>query len=215
MSKVIKQLVEKFDSLPVRARLLATFVCILVVAFVVDALWISVNFNRANQLKSEISQTELTMQSLIESQTEINRSFSQNKYNPFHERIGDVEKQIQILQNQLKKKSAYLIKPEEMGSILSEIFQHSKRLKLVSLEKKPIEVLFEDEKKESVLLYRHSFELAFEGGYSDTQKFIEQLEKMPQKVSFEAFDYSVGIYPLSVTTLKVSTLSLNRKWIGG
>ncbi|MCW8999639.1 MAG: hypothetical protein OQK04_13105, partial [Kangiellaceae bacterium] len=118
--------------------------------------------------------------------------------------------------------TSHLVAPSEMVEVLREIIQRSRKLKLISLTKQLPLPLFEQSDEQTknnqqpqLQLYRHSVELVLDGNFKETQKFLEQLEKMEQQVEFNHFRFQVDQYPKSMVTLVVSTVSFERKWIGG
>jgi len=220
MNERLTEIIRKFDELPIRMRGLLTFVAIMLVGLIVDSLWIADNFNQSKQLNAQIKQVENTVNELINAQTELNENVVKQRNHPLLKQIRLVEEQIQKSKLALEEKTINLIKPESMSNVLGDIILRSKKLKLVSLIKQPPQALFDDQnedksEKPQVQMYRHLVELILEGQYKDTQDFLSLIESMPQKINFERFEYEVEDYPQSKVKIVVSTLSLDRKWIGG
>jgi MSHA biogenesis protein MshJ len=132
-----------------------------------------------------------------------------------------VLKEILSKSKNLKLISLKTYQPQVLFKTTEEIqkekeIQLSKTLTLVSSKKTASEEeLLNTRSDDSPKIYRHPLEIVFEGGYVETQAFINELESIPQKINFDSFEYSVQEYPRSKITLKVSTLSLSRKWISG
>jgi MSHA biogenesis protein MshJ len=220
MNDRLMKMIEKFNALAIRMRILFTLVAIMLVAMIVDSLWIAENFNQVEKLSAEIVQTENRINDLIRAQNELNNNVVKQRNHPLLKQLNQVEKQIEKSKLVLEEKTINLVKPESMSKVLGDIILRSKNLKLISLTKQAPQALFENgqsEKSENpkVQIYRHLVELVLEGQYKDTQRFLSLIEDMPQKLNFESFEYEVKNYPQSKVKLVVSTLSLDRKWIGG
>jgi MSHA biogenesis protein MshJ len=220
MNERLKEMIAKFDALPIRIRCLFTFVAIMLLGLIVDTLWIAENFNKAKQLNTKIVAAESTIKDLIQTQNDLNNNVLKQRNHPILKKLTLLEQQIKQSKLALEEKTIHLVKPEYMSAVLGDIISRSKNLKLISLTKQPPQVLFENKEEQSsekpkIQMYRHLVELVLEGQYKDTQSFLVDIEEMPQKLNFESFEYKVENYPQSKVKLVVSTLSLDKKWIGG
>lgn len=63
------------------------------------------------------------------------------------------------------------------------------------------------------LLYRHGVELAVRGNYLDMVSYMDALEAMPAQLIWSKASLSVEDYPNARLTLRVYTLSLDKKWM--
>ncbi len=63
------------------------------------------------------------------------------------------------------------------------------------------------------LLYRHGVELAVSGNYLDMVRYMEALEAMPAQLIWSKASLTVDEYPNARLTLRVYTLSLDKKWM--
>lgn len=216
MNEKIVTAIEKFDQLPIRMRLLITLVAIMTLGLAVDSLWVASNSQNAKLLKDQITQVDKTIIEIINAQNELNANVVNQRNHPVKKQLAQVQEQIKTIKLELQEKTINLVKPELMSSVLGDIIQRTNKLKLISLIKQPPQALFDtNDKQQKVQMYRHLIELVLRGKYSDTQHFLSQLENMPQKINFENFEYEVEEYPNSIIRLTVSTLSLDKKWIGG
>lgn len=221
MKDKLLKIIDRFDQQAIRIRLLLTLVLMAVFAMLVDFLWLADNFKQAESLRAEIVQTDKIIDELIISQTQLNENVVNAKNHPLLKDIEETNQQIEHFKALLEQKTINLIKPEIMSTVLNEILQHSKKLKLLSLTKQaPIELfsqkdLAPEDNTKQLQIYRHLVHITFEGQYDDTESFIRLLEDMPQKVNFESLTYEVDEYPLARIILVVSTLSFDEEWIGG
>lgn len=222
MMDKLTDMLEKFDVLPIRTRLMITFASILLVFVVFELAWYGPTDTQTKTTKQKIESIDQQIESTTQMLAELNKGVFNERNNPKRMQLASLEKQITDVQDELERRTRSLVRPQAMANLLKEIIDNSKQLKLVSLEKQAPIPLYEQQADENneqkinqVQMYRHPMVMTFEGSYGDTQKFLNQLEAMKQKVNFESFEFAVENYPKSKVTLVVSTYSLTRKWIGG
>ncbi len=221
MNEKFTQLNEKFCELEVRIRLLVTFAGALLIGLIIDLAWLSPSSNELQRIETETAQFEKQIQDTLSAQAALNASIRDQKNHPKRKQRDRLKAQTLEAKTLLEEKTENLVSPAEMTAVLRDIISGSKNLDLVSLTKSQPVPIFEesDDKKQTgepqIQLYQHTVEIVLKGSFANTQKFIESLEDMPQKVSFDQFQFNVESYPNSEVRLLVSTLSFNKKWIGG
>ncbi|MGX5172410.1 hypothetical protein ACUR5C_00115 [Aliikangiella sp. IMCC44653] len=218
MLSKLKTYIAKFDQLESRKRLFITFSFLIICVLLVDLFWLNKIRTQIKQSNQQITQLETQINELNLAQQALNQGVYAQRNDPKYRQLAAIDKEIAVVSKQLSERAYNLVKPQDMAPLLKSILESSTQLKLVSLKKLPPKALLTDKsqtKDESVQMYKHAMVMTFEGGFNATQNFIKQLEAMPQQVNFERLDYSVENYPKSLVTLEVSTVSMQRKWIGG
>ena len=222
MKDKFSQLVAKFGALELRMRLMLTFAAAMFVALIIDLFWLTPLNQDIDRVQANIQQIERQINETLETQEQLNLSIANQRNHPKVKQLAQLKIQIEQAKSLLKEKTNHLVAPSEMVDVLKEIIGRSSKLKLISLTKQPPLPLFEKNEEQSNIneqpqlqLYRHSVELLLDGNFKETQKFLEQLEKMEQQVEFNHLRFQVEQYPKSMVTLVVSTVSFERKWIGG
>lgn len=129
------------------------------------------------------------------------------------------------LDGRVKELGSRLVRPEQMNGLLERLLARHAGLRLVSLKTlaptsaikpaTPAEAKGNADKPEARVfdLYRHGVEIRLEGSYAELQSYLEQLERMPQRLLWEQLDYRVIDYPRAEMTLTVFTLSPERTWL--
>jgi MSHA biogenesis protein MshJ len=118
-----------------------------------------------------------------------------------------------------------LISPQQMSQLLTAILQNDTRLKLVSLENTPSEVLVnsvvaaDGEVSDEVLragvqVFKHGFRMVFEGNYLETIRYLRSLEELDGNFFWDSLDFDLAAYPNGRITLDIYTLSTEEGWIG-
>ena len=62
-------------------------------------------------------------------------------------------------------------------------------------------------------IYQHGIELRMAGSYNDLLIYLEELERMPQRLMWNSVSLTVEKYPRNIMVLRVYTLSLDRSWL--
>jgi MSHA biogenesis protein MshJ len=62
-------------------------------------------------------------------------------------------------------------------------------------------------------IFQHGVEIRLAGSYNDLLDYLAELERMPQRVMWNSATLSVEKYPRNILTLRIYTLSLDRKWL--
>lgn len=62
-------------------------------------------------------------------------------------------------------------------------------------------------------IYQHGIEIRLAGSYGDLLKYVEDIERSPQRVMWNSLGLTVEKYPRNILVLRVYTLSLDRKWL--
>ncbi|MBV1909450.1 MAG: hypothetical protein KUG78_09010 [Kangiellaceae bacterium] len=220
----LKNLPESFNSIELRMRVLFSLVAITLCFLLFDLFWYSDAEQEIKNINSKITASQSQTDELLEMQNSFNSSIVKKRNDPRIKSIQKIEQQINEIRNALKEKTVNLVPPELMANVITEIIRSSRSLKLQSLIKQDTVELSDinqpiENKKEqddqTIKLYRHSIEVVLLGDYVATFEFLKNLEEMEKKVAFDRLDYSVDKYPNAEVTLIVSTLSLEKGWIGG
>jgi len=221
MEAKLKHYQSLFDALPVRMRILFFIALVMLLLLIIDLLWLSPVANQIKKEQQQINNINLQVGELANKQMQLNQQLMAIKNSETQKLIKQVDSQIAALKSSLDKSTINLISPDEMVSILKSIIESFAKLKLVKLEKQPatpleLEGLNQSEGEQlPVRLYRHSLIIELEGNFHSTQKFLQAVENLPRRLQFDRFDYQVDRYPRAKISLQVSTLSLDKEWIGG
>ncbi len=208
--------IEKFNQLELRMRIMLTLAVTLLLSLALDSIWLTPKFNAIKEQQQQLQDLDQKILSATEAEASLFHSLNNLNQDPKKLQLVSLKASIASTRLQLEERALNLVNPEDMAAVLREIIHRRGKLKLLSLSKKPVQLLFESQVEEDPLkVYRHPIEIQFSGNFQDTRLFIQALEQMPKKVAFDDFTFSVDTYPRSHIRLVVSTLSFDRKWIGG
>ncbi|MCQ1057122.1 MSHA biogenesis protein MshJ [Photobacterium sp. DNB23_23_1] len=128
------------------------------------------------------------------------------------EQISELERQNTDFDALLDGRVSSLVTPAKMSALMEQVLQHSRKLKLLSLESLPPVQLVGGEDQGYFI---HPVRLTLRGRYFDLISYLEQLEALPVQYYWRSMDYQVDNYPWADIKLEVYTLGISEDFIGG
>ncbi len=191
---------------------------------------------QAKAVKSKIEETKL----------KINEASDIVKSNPkqgLSQQVDGAKKTSAELDKKIHDRTASMVSPKDMNSILEQVIKKSDGLivlKMESLEKKILvqkktegaqgvndqsDSLKNDSfqkggaiehstEKGNLSIFEHGLSIELLGGYFETLDFLKSLEKRHLSVVWDEIDYDVVKYPQAKIKILMHTLSLDEDWIG-
>ena len=222
MSTSLPLLIEQFDALALRLRLMLTLALVIVVFMIFDVFWFSSNDQKIKSTQQTIQNSRQKITNLVKIQKEHNEKLFRDRSDPRNQHLDTLDAQLNNIRQQLTQHTLNLVKPDEMAKVLKKIILSSQSLRLEKLEKQLTVELSKPSKKDNtntpnneIKLYRHSMLIELKGSYQSAFTFLRKLENMERQVAFDSFEYVVDVHPKAFIKLTVSTLSLDKEWIGG
>lgn len=224
----IEALFARFDRLTIRERVL---VCAAVLAAVVMSWVIAVQDPLAAKVRSLNSEIA-TAQDAINS----DGSMSGDAADPAvvaRRKAKELQTKLDDLNKELASTAAGLIPPERMVQVIHDVLSHQKGLTLVSLHNKPMMGLVTEAPATAsngdaaeadanaapaapidVGPYVHPVEIVIEGNYLDVLAYLRALEALPWHFYWKVLELNAGTYPLNRVRIELSTLSMDKEWLG-
>lgn len=227
--KVVRQqwlkLNERYVALSRRERLILAAALILAPLLLGDTLILE-----PLRTQAKVAEKNLALQSssLAELRAQVVSLQQQVQHNPDTApgaELATLVAEQQRLDDELRRLSATLVRPDEMNGLLEGLLARQAGLRLISLKTlAPRSVLAErtvnldkaaDAKgsERQFDLYRHGVELRLEGNYADLQAYLLQLEQLKQRLLWGKLQYKVIEYPIAEMNITVYTLSADRAWL--
>ena len=206
-------LAKRFDALSLRERLLA-FATMLAVAF---ALWYGALMQPLSD-RAEANRTEI--EKLTKSTANANSALEDQVLqmagsgNEQQAKLADAHKRLGEIDAMLAEHATQLIDPGEMAQMLEEVLSERTHLRLIRIRNLNPEKLSTADEENPVTLYRHGLEIEVEGNFLACLDYLTDIEALPWRLYWQAFDLSVLSYPQNRIRIEVSTLSLTEEWIG-
>ena len=158
------------------------------------------------------------------------------------QRLDAVRKNLSAIGERLARFQAGMAPPARMQSFLDGVLSRHRGVELLSLKTLPVtrigQNLLSEKKAEGALaaaaeivkdptslvrdppkpvahegIYQHGMEIALAGNYNDLLNYLEELERLPQKVMWSSVEFKTDKYPRNTLTLRLYTLSLDSTWL--
>jgi MSHA biogenesis protein MshJ len=132
-------------------------------------------------------------------------------------RLQEREKALAAINQNLVAESAGLIPPAQMVQVIHDVLKHQQGLRLVSLKNLPVTPLGSSGSAAGAAPtgpYLHPVELVVEGRYLDVVTYLRALEGLPWRFYWRVLQLETKTYPLNRVRIELSTVSLDKEWIG-
>ena len=223
-----QNLSERFGALQVRERILILVGVVVGTALVFDSLAFQPAQARKKLLERQIVEARDNLKraaDLMKTKQSVGDSAAVKRTyrDALRGRLAEVSQNLTNLQDGL-------VPPERMARLLGGVLSETHGLQLLSLRALPPQRFDsggeagpapaagktakpEEPKKAGRTIYKHSFEITLQGGYSDVYDYLSRLEKLPWKMFWSRLSVETERYPRLRVTLTVQTLSLTEAWL--
>lgn len=210
----VAQAAARFDRLSVRERILvasATLVALVIV-------WTIVVFD-PTAAKQRALVAELTgLQEAISVASQAMQSATENDATAAALREQEkLEAQLAGINAQLASESAGLIPPERTVQVIHDVLARQHGVTLITLHNQPVTTLVPAQAgaaSSEAGPYVHSVELVVEGRYLDVLAYLKALERLEWRFYWKLLELETTEYPINRIRIELSTLSLDKSWIG-
>lgn len=210
----VAQAAARFDRLSVRERILvasATLVALVIV-------WTIVVFD-PTAAKQRALVAELTgLQESISVASQAMQSAAENDATAAGLREQEkLEAQLAGINAQLASESAGLIPPERTVQVIHDVLARQHGVTLITLHNQPVTTLVPAQAgaaPSEAGPYVHSVELVVEGRYLDVLAYLKALERLEWRFYWKLLELETTEYPINRIRIELSTLSLDKSWIG-
>jgi MSHA biogenesis protein MshJ len=225
MIRWLRDLMDRYDQLSLRERIIVLVATILSITLLWDTLLISpldrerkLRLQQVEGLRAEVSGLEQSVETVV----------AQSTADPDRENRGTLEKlqkQIAEIDAQLAGATSGLIAPREMSQVLQQMLTRTSRLTLHALRTLPPEAVIAPMagdtaaaqaalKTGATQIYKHGVELQIDGTYLETLRFLQSLEALPWRFFWDRAEYTVAQHPQGRLKLVIFTLGLQPGWLG-
>lgn len=209
----LTQLVSTVDALSVRERILMLMTILVLIVALWQTLFMEPLSKRASETRAELSALEeridVANRGLEEQILQIAGGSGVQRT-----RIASLRDRIAEINSILGDHAAELIDPSEMAQVLEGVLKEQSRLSLVQISNTTPEFLSTSDDENAVTFYRHGLEIEVEGSYMACLEYLSAIEALPWRLYWQVLELDVIDYPLNRIRIEVSTLSLDKEWIG-
>jgi MSHA biogenesis protein MshJ len=223
MTLWLRDLMDRYDQLSLRERIIVLVAVLLLLTLVWDSLFMAPldrtrkgSVQQIDALRAEISGLDQSIEALA----------AQGVANPQGSTDRSAEAlraEIRELDGKLAGVTSGLIAPKEMSRVLEQVLARASRLTLIALRTLPPEGVIAPGAKPpqpggapagAAQIYKHGVDIELAGSYLDTLYFLQALEALPWRFFWERIEFTVDQHPRGKLKLRLYTLGLDEGWIG-
>jgi MSHA biogenesis protein MshJ len=210
----VARMLARFDALSLRERALVAGACLIGMVLLWFAAVLDPAIVRQRSLSAELStlqqSIQLTTQTIQETADTDPTLIAQREETRLKAQLADIN-------TQLAAKSAGLIPPERMVQVIHDVLSRQHGVTLVSLHNSPVTTLVPaaaGQVAPSGGPYVHPVEIVVEGTYLDVLAYLRALESLEWRFYWRLLELESTAYPRNRVRIELSTLSLDKDWIG-
>lgn len=222
MTLWLRDLMDRFDQLSLRERVIVLIAALLLIALVWDSTFMAPldkeRRNRMQQidvLRAEISGLNQSIEALVAQGAANPRQSSRATVDALHAEIKEIDRRLAGV-------TSGLIAPKEMAQVLEQVLARASRLTLHGLRTLPPQGVVapgtsataQPGPPGAAQIYKHGVELELSGSYLDTLYFLQALEALPWRFFWDRIEFTVEQHPRGRVKLRLYTLGLEEGWIG-
>ncbi|MGH8442344.1 MAG: type II secretion system protein GspM [Nevskiaceae bacterium] len=220
MTLWLRDLMDRYDQLSLRERILVLAATLLLLALIWNSTFIA---PLDKERKSRVGQIEAVRAEIAGLEQSIEALVAQGAtegQQPSHASADALKAEIEEIDRRLAGVTSGLIAPKEMSHVLEQVLGRAKRLTLLSLRTLPPEAVIapgtaaaQPGAASAAQIYKHGVELELNGGYLEALYFLQALEALPWRFLWDRVEYTAD-GAQGTLKLRVYTLGLDEGWIG-
>ena len=220
MTLWLRDLMDRFDQLSLRERVIVLIAALLLIALIWDSTFMAPldkdrkgKMQQIDALRAEISGLDQSIEALVAQGAADPKQSS-------HATADALRAEIKEIDRRLAGVTSGLIAPKEMAQVLEQVLARASRLTLLGLRTLPPQGVVAPgsdsaaQPGQAAQIYKHGVELELTGSYLDTLYFLQALEALPWRFFWDRLEFTVEDHPRGRVKLRVYTLGLEEGWIG-
>ena len=204
----LTSLLARFDKFSIRERVLVALAILGVIVGIWDALLMQPLRNQRNSLTQELESYDETL----------GGSQSADQSDPHRAailRVSELQTQSQAIDTQLTSSAAGFVPAPKMVEVVHDVLSQQHGLRLISIRNLPVASLVPaSAEAQGTPPYVHPIELVIEGEYGDVLNYLQALEGLPWRFRWKTLDLETKQYPVNRVRIELSTLSMDKTWLG-
>ena len=214
MPVALARTLARFDALSMRERALVAGASLIGIVL----LWVAIIFDPMSSKQRALSAELTTLQQSIQLTTQsIQETADADPTLIAQREENKLKAQLAEINTQLAAKSAGLIPPERMVQVIHDVLSRQRGVALISLHNSPVTTLVPPaagQPAQSGGPYVHPVEIVVEGTYLDVLAYLHALESLEWRFYWRLLELESTAYPRNRVRIELSTLSLDKDWIG-
>jgi len=215
LAERLRELERSIDARVRRERLLLFGACTVVILLAWDVLVRAPVAQGLSRDRERIEQLDQEARALESTLADIERQLQEAGGGD--DTVARLREQIRRIDAALAERTARVISPQQMVTVLREMLAETPGLSLMALRNLGSESVISEAKDEAddvPRVFRHRIELVLRGDYFAVQQYLERLEGLDWQFQWDSLAIETLDYPKARATISISTLSLAEDWVG-
>ncbi|MGM0769341.1 MAG: type II secretion system protein GspM [Pseudomonadota bacterium] len=221
----LSELSTLFNERPVRERALLTVTALVLILLVGWELAVAPVLADNDRVRGQIDTLAVNQQRLLDQQQTLTAQLENDPSRELKRLLDTRRQRLARLDAEIAETTGRLIPPRDMVALLRTILAAQNKLELLGVSLKTPEPVYPEApsgdeaaadaaEQAEPLLFAHDVEIVLSGSYLDVLGYLEQLERMDERLGWVQLEYDAGAYPDGEARIRVRTLSLERAWLG-
>ncbi len=220
MTVSYQQLKSRFDTLSQRERLIVFVAALVAIAYVWWMVFANPQMQSISGISKDVTRLEAENQTsrvlVAQLQQRIDTGVNRTK----ELELERLQEEMEAVAQELENSTRAMIGPEKMFAFMRDLVSQETNLKLLGLKRLRVEGVMTnqgaDQPVEDQLadVYRHYMEVSFSGSYMDILDYVKSLEAAEWRFLWDHIEITADKYPGLSVTLRLSTLSMKKSWVG-
>jgi MSHA biogenesis protein MshJ len=235
MPPAISEMFARFDRMSARERLLVTGATLVATVMLWTLAFMDPTSAQQRALNAELITLQESMAAAAKS---MQASVTDDPTLLAQRQEEQLQKQLATIDAQLASKSAGLIAPERMVQVIHDVLSRQHGVTLISLHNAPVASLVPPTAQPPASSagpvspagtagpvsaaspasfagpYIQPVEIVVEGSYLDVLAYLRALENLEWRFYWRLLELETTAYPVNRVRIELSTLSLDKDWIG-
>jgi MSHA biogenesis protein MshJ len=221
----LRDLMDRFDQLSLRERVLVLGAALGLILLVWESLFMTpleregrTRRQHVEGLRAEVAGLERSAESLV-------TEGSADPDTATRAAIDKLKLELAGLDQRLAGATSGLIEPREMARVLEQMLARATKVRLLALRTLPPEAIVAPLAGDAAVtegalragsaqVWRHGVEIEVGATYIETLQLLQALEALPWRFFWERAEFSVTEHPQGRAKLRLYTLGLEEGWIG-
>ncbi len=222
MKALYLQWQARFDALAQRERLIVLGATIIAIGYVWWMLVADPQLQAVSQARSDASRIETENLGSRAVVAQLQQRIDQGVNSDKEEELERLKEELEEVAEELESSTRAMIGPDKMFAFMRDLVTRDSNLKLLALKRLKVEgvmstpVVGEEtaESERPADVYRHFMEVQFSGSYLDILEYVKNLESAEWRFLWDYIEINADEYPGLSVTLRLSTLSMQKSWVG-
>jgi MSHA biogenesis protein MshJ len=208
----INALLNRFDRLSLRERVLVMIAVLAVLVGAFDLLFMK----RLDARRKELSQELASVQSEMDMASKA--ALAATAADPIAvqtKRAAELRVRLAATDAELASQAAGMIPPQRMMQVLHDVLSRQQGVKLVSLRYLHATPLPDSQAAAPAGIprpYLHTVEIVVQGSYLDVLAYLRAVEALPWRFYWRRLELATTHYPVNEVHVELGTVSLDSEW---